>query len=167
MIKQIKNLIPEIHKDVFIAENAQVIGKVKIGKGSSVWYSAVVRGDRDEIIIGENTNIQHGCIIHNDAGTPTYIGDNVTVGHGAILHACKIADNVQIGMGAIVLDLAEVGEGAIVAAGAVVAPRAKIEPFSLVVGTPAKALKKLPEENLENIKATADVYNQLWNEYYK
>jgi len=164
---EVNNYLPVVHSDSFIASNAYLIGEVTIKKGASIWFNAVLRGDLDKIIIGENSNIQDGTIIHSDSGLPTIVGSYVTVGHGAILHACKINDKVLIGMGSIILNGAEIGEGAIVAAGAVVTAGTKVPPNTLVVGTPAKAIKVLnPIEQKERIQQALG-YKKLWEEKYK
>ncbi|KJS88661.1 MAG: hypothetical protein JM58_00570 [Peptococcaceae bacterium BICA1-8] len=164
---EVNNFLPVIHSDSFIASNAYLIGEVTINKGASIWFNTVLRGDLDRIVIGEYSNIQDGTIIHSDAGLPTIVGNYVTVGHGAILHACKINDKVLVGMGAIILDGAEIGEGAIVAAGAVVTAGTKVSPNTLVVGTPAKAVKVLnPNEQEEKVKHALN-YKKLWEENYK
>jgi carbonic anhydrase/acetyltransferase-like protein (isoleucine patch superfamily) len=158
---------PIFHENTFIAENAQIIGKVTIKEGASIWFNCVLRGDMDRIIIGQHTNIQDGVIIHNDPGIPTIVGDYVTVGHGAILHACTIEDKVLIGMGAIILDGAEIGEGAIVAAGAVVTPNTKVPANTLVVGKPAKLVKSLDIKEQEARIKHALRYQKIWQELYK
>ena len=101
----VKHLTPKIADHCFVADNAMVMGRVTLEEGSSVWFNCLLRGDVDEIIIGKNTNIQDGTMIHCNAGEPTIVGDNVSVGHGAILHACTIKDRVLIGMGAIILTM--------------------------------------------------------------
>ncbi|KJS22545.1 MAG: hypothetical protein VR72_05770 [Clostridiaceae bacterium BRH_c20a] len=166
-IIEVNNFLPVIHSDSFIASNAYLIGEVTINQGASIWFNTVLRGDLEKIIIGENSNIQDGTIIHSDAGLPTIVGNYVTVGHGAILHACKINDKALIGMGAIILDGAEIGEGAIVAAGAVVTAGTKVPPNTLVAGTPAKAVKVLdPKAQEEKVKHALS-YKSLWEEKYK
>lgn len=165
MIIQYKEHKPDIHESCFIAENATVIGRVKINKNSSIWFGTVVRGDSSDIIIGENTNIQDNCTIHVNDGQPTTIGNNVTAGHGAIIHACTIGNNVLIGMGAIVLDGAEIGDNVIIGAGAVVPPYKKIPSNSMVLGMPAKVVRELTDEDREAISATAQHYVELAKEY--
>ncbi|NMA01591.1 MAG: gamma carbonic anhydrase family protein [Clostridia bacterium] len=164
----VKHLTPKIADHCFVADNAMVMGRVTLEEGSSVWFNCLLRGDVDEIVIGKNTNIQDGTMIHCNAGEPTIVGDNVSVGHGAILHACTIKDRVLIGMGAIILDNVEIGEGSIVAAGAIVTPRTKIPPYSLVVGTPAKVVKSLDIKAQDEARvAHALKYRKLWEEFYK
>lgn len=164
----VKHLTPKVADHCFVAENAMVMGQVTLEEGSSVWFNCLLRGDVDQIVIGKNTNIQDGTMIHCNAGVPTIVGDNVSVGHGAILHACTIKDRVLIGMGAIILDEVEIGEGSTVAAGAVVTPRTKVPPYSLVVGTPAKVIKTLDIKAQDEARmAHAVRYRELWEELYK
>ena len=163
----VANVAPSVANKTFIADNATLIGRVTLKEGASVWYNCVLRADVDNIVIGQNTNIQDGTIIHCDPGVPTIVGDYVTVGHGAILHGCIIKDKALIGMGAIILDGAEVGEGTIVAAGAVVTPGTKLPPNSLAVGTPAKVLKTLDEKAQDERVNHALRYRKLWEELYK
>jgi carbonic anhydrase/acetyltransferase-like protein (isoleucine patch superfamily) len=158
---------PSVHDESFIAPNAYLIGDVTINKGASIWFNSILRGDINKIIIGENTNIQDGVIIHTDRQIPTIVGAYVTVGHGAILHACKIDDKVLIGMGAIILDGAEIGEGAIIGAGAVVTPGTKVPPNTLYIGTPAKHKKELNADQQTERINQALRYKKLWEENYK
>ena len=154
---------PVIHKTAFIADGAQIMGVVKIGKESSVWYNCVLRGDipNTEIIIGKRSNIQDGTVIHNDHNKSTIIGDKVTVGHNCVIHGCMIEDECLIGMGAIILSGAVIKKGSIVGAGAVVKENAVIAEKSLVVGIPAKLIKTLDESSRKQILANADEYVEL------
>lgn len=156
--------IPQIDKSAYIADGARIMGDVKIGKESSVWYNCVIRSDipNTNIIIGERTNIQDGSVIHNDHNKSTIIGNNVTVGHNCIIHGCVIEDECLIGMGAIILSGALIKKGAIVGAGAVVKENAVIEANTLAVGIPAKQIKTLDDiarrhtlENAEEYVRTA------------
>ena len=164
-----EGISPQIEKDVLIAPGAMVVGRVKIGEGSAVWYNAVLRGDVHDIVIGRYSNIQDGAIVHEDSGRgsgletglPTVVGDYVTVGHGAILHACRVEDYALVGMGAIILDGAVVGKGSVVGAGALVTKNTLIPPFSLVLGSPAKVVRTLPEESLAQRKEQALHYYGL------
>jgi len=165
MILNFEGKKPIVSKEAFVAQNATVIGEVTIGKCSSIWYNVVLRGDVAPISIGNNTNVQDGSIVHCDLGVPTIIGNNVTIGHNVTLHSCKIGDNSLIGIGAIVLDGAEVGEGAIIGAGAIVTPRATIPPFTMVLGVPAKVVRNLTEEEIENLKEHAMDYVELMKKY--
>ncbi len=137
----------------YLAENAVVVGDVRIGSEASIWYGAVIRGDINYIEIGDGTNIQDLCVLHVTEELPVKIGRYVTVGHGAIIHGAEIGDFCLIGMGAIILDGAKIGEGSIVAAGAVVREKEEIPPYSLVAGVPAQIKKKLDEKIKEKIKA--------------
>jgi carbonic anhydrase/acetyltransferase-like protein (isoleucine patch superfamily) len=153
-----KGITPKIAADVYIAPGAQVIGDVQIGSGSSLWPNAVVRGDMARITIGQQTNIQDNATLHVDSGHPLTIGDSVTIGHNAILHGCTIMDHALIGMGAIVLDGANVGEFALIGAGALVPPGKVIPPRSLAVGSPAKVIRELSDDELNHLKRSATVY---------
>lgn len=159
MLKPFKSFSPEIAEGVFVAENATIIGQVKIGKDSSVWYQAVLRGDVDAIVIGERTNIQDAAIVHcTTFRTPTIIGNDVTVGHRAILHGCQIGDEVLIGMGAIILDEAVVPKHTVVAAGALVTERMVLESGWLYAGIPAKKIKQLTPQQIEMFRLSAAHY---------
>lgn len=158
MIKSFDGIKPQIDESVFVAESADVIGDVKIGKKSSVWYNVVIRGDEHSILIGENTNIQDGTVIHIGWDVPTKIGNNVTVGHKALIHGCTIGDNTLIGMGAIVLNNAEIGDFCIVGAGSLVTQNKKFPEGSLIMGSPAKVVRQLTQEERESIIKSADDY---------
>ena len=154
-------------KEVFIAPNATVIGDVAIGDNSSVWFGAVIRGDNDKISIGKKTNVQDMVVIHVDEGVPATIGDNVTIGHGAIIHGASIGDNSLIGIKATVLNHAEVGKFCVIGAHTLVTERMKIPDYSLVLGTPAKIVKKLSPEQIQKFKKNAEAYVQLGKKYLK
>ncbi|MCB1162101.1 MAG: gamma carbonic anhydrase family protein [Candidatus Krumholzibacteriia bacterium] len=138
---------PAIPDSCWLAPDAQVAGRVRLGERASVWFAAVIRGDVDAITVGEETNLQDGAVLHVDAGFPLRIGARVTVGHRAILHGCTVEDDVLVGMGAVVLNGARIGRGSLIAAGALVREGAEIPPFSLVVGLPAAVKRSLPEED--------------------
>lgn len=163
MIKSFCGIEPQIEESVYVSESADIIGKVKIGKNSSVWYNSVIRGDDEEIIIGENTNIQDGSVLHGEE--KTIIGNNVTVGHRAIVHGAKIGDNSLIGMGAIVLDGAEIGEHCLVGAGALVTSNKKFEDGMLIIGSPAKAIRSLTDEEKKNLEKSAELYVKTAEEH--
>ncbi|MGM0651168.1 MAG: gamma carbonic anhydrase family protein [Bacillota bacterium] len=143
-----KNFEPEIKEDVFIAPNAYLIGNVRVSSRASIWFGAVIRGDMDEISIGEESNIQDNVTIHVDFGTPTRIGRRVTVGHNAVLHGAIVADGVLIGMGSVILNGAVIGKDSLIAAGSLITPGTEIPPRSLVMGSPGKVVKSLEEEQL-------------------
>lgn len=158
MIKEFEGIMPEIDESVFVAESADIIGDVKIGKNSSVWYNTVLRGDEYAIRIGENTNIQDGTVVHVGLDVDTVIGDNVTVGHNALVHGCKIGNNSLVGMGAIVLNGAEIGEFCMIGAGALVTQNKKFPDGMLIIGSPAKAVRELTEEEKQSLIKSADDY---------
>ncbi|NLY53747.1 MAG: gamma carbonic anhydrase family protein [Firmicutes bacterium] len=158
-------VMSKIHADTFIAPTADIVGDVTIGEGSSVWYHAVLRGDMAPIMIGKNSNIQDGCLLHVAEGFPLQIGNYVTAGHGAILHGCTVEDGVLIGMGAIVLDGAVIGSGSIIGAGAVIPEGKVIPPRSLVVGVPGKVIRELDEAKAQELIAHAEKYARLGREY--
>lgn len=149
---------PRIHSSAFVAPGAIIVGDVTIAEESSVWYGAVLRGDINRIIIGAQTNVQDGVIVHLANEYPAIVGERVTVGHGAIVHACSVDDEVLIGMGAIILDGVEVGARSIVGANALVTGGMKIPPGSLVIGSPAKVTRQLSPDEQANIKSWALKY---------
>jgi len=161
MILEYKGHVPKIGKNVFIAPTAVVIGDVVLKDGASIWYGAVIRGDRDAIIIGQNSNIQDNCTVHSDIGKPVLIGDHVTVGHNAVIHACTIEDNCLVGISAAVLTDACIKTGSIVAAGSVVVQGQVVGPYHLVTGIPASLKKKLSEETSERNRQTAISYLEV------
>jgi len=149
---------PEIADDAFVAMGATVIGRVRLGSQSSVWYGGVLRGDAEMIVVGERTNIQDGCVVHADPGFPAVLGDGVTVGHRAVVHGCRVDDDVLIGMGAVLMNGVRVGRGSLVAAGAVVTQHTEIPEGSLVAGVPARVLRPVNDRERETIAAGAAHY---------
>jgi len=158
---------PHIHDSVFVANNATIIGAVKIGENSSVWFGAVLRCDMGDIAIGRNCNIQDNAVIHVDFGFPTLIEDNVSVGHSAIIHGATVHSNCIIGMHSTILNGAVIGENCIVAAGAIVMEGQVIPPNSLVVGIPAKVKKQADEKILHMIRRNWEIYADFAKEYRK
>jgi len=149
---------PRLGKGVYIATSGIVLGDVKLGDYSSVWYNAVLRGDINRIVVGHHTNIQDNAVLHLADDFPCILGNHVTVGHSAIVHACKVGDEVLIGMGAIILDGAVIGAQSLIGAKALVTQGTKIPPGSLVLGTPAKVVRKLTPEERAGLKHWADKY---------
>lgn len=161
-------IVPQIDESVFICEGARIIGDVIIGKNSSIWFNAVVRGDVNYIRIGENTNIQDGAILHNTFKKyPLIIGSNVTIGHGAIVHGCTISDLVLIGMGAMILDDALINSNSFIAAGTLVREHFVVPEGVLVAGVPGKIIRDLTEEEIKKIRQSAENYLYYVSVYRK
>ena len=166
IIKAYKGILPKIHPDAWIAESAVIIGDVEIGAYTSVWYNVVIRGDLHQIRIGENVNVQDGAILHVESGDgPCLVGDRVTVGHQAIVHGCVVEDDALIGMGATILSWAEIGAGALVAAGALVKEYEKIPTRTLWSGVPAKQRGNVDEEMLGRMREGWQHYVKLSENY--
>lgn len=154
-----KGISPKLHETVFTTEGAIIVGDVEIGRDSSVWFNSVVRGDVNYIRIGERTNVQDNSVLHVTHDTyPLFVGSDVTIGHSVVLHGCKVGDRCLIGMGAVILDDAEVGADSIIGAGAVVTQSARIPERSLVIGTPAKVVRTLNDDEVEGIAQSARNY---------
>jgi gamma-carbonic anhydrase len=149
---------PKIAPSVFVAQSADVIGAVSVGEHSSIWFQAVIRADINEIIIGRRTNIQDGCVLHVADDYPVRIGDDVTCGHRALIHACYIGDRVLVGMGAIVLDGAEIGCDSIIGAHTLVTKGTKVPPGSLILGSPGKVIRPLRAEEIAALPRMAAKY---------
>jgi carbonic anhydrase/acetyltransferase-like protein (isoleucine patch superfamily) len=166
MIQSFIHRSPAIDESNFIAETAAVIGDVTLGTDTSVWFSASIRGDVNRIRIGNRSNIQDNAVVHVTHHTaPTSIGDNVTVGHSAIIHGCTVQDRVLVGMGAIILDHAVIGSDTIIGAGALITGGVVIPPRSLVLGSPAKVVRNLTEEEVASIMDYANNYVRYKNVY--
>lgn len=153
-----KGIYPKINDDVFLAKGAYIIGDVTISSHANIWFNSVIRGDVHPISVGKYTNIQDNCTIHVMHDHSTIIEDYVTVGHGVILHACHIANNCLIGMGATILSYAEIGENCIIGAGSLVTEHKKIPPNSLVMGVPGKVVRTVTEEEIKAIRQSALTY---------
>lgn len=156
---------PVIHSGAFIAPDTAIYGDVTIEEGCSVWFHATVRGERAPVYIGAHSNIQDNCVVHVDQGFGVTIGKNVTVGHGAIVHGCRIGDNSLIGMGAILLNGAVIGKNCIIGAGALVTQNTVIPDGSLVIGSPAKVVRKVTAEEAASNFANAGHYAEEGREY--
>lgn len=150
--------IPEIDVTAYVAPSASVIGSVRLRGGSSVWFSAVLRGDNDWIDVGEGTNVQDGAVIHTDEGFPTQIGQRVTIGHQALLHSCTVGDDTLIGNGAMILDRAVIGPHCLIAARALVPPDAVIPAGSVVMGIPGRVVRTQGSADFERIRGAAQRY---------
>jgi carbonic anhydrase/acetyltransferase-like protein (isoleucine patch superfamily) len=156
---------PRVHARAFVAPGATVLGDVTLDDSASVWFQAVLRADINRIVIGPRSNIQDGAVVHLDDEFPTLVGELVTVGHKAILHACTIADEVLVGMNAVVLDGAEIGARSIIGANALVTGGTRIPEGSLVLGSPAKVVRTLGRAERARIKKWAEKYVRLARVY--
>jgi carbonic anhydrase/acetyltransferase-like protein (isoleucine patch superfamily) len=167
MIYPFENKNPKVDASVFIAPGSRIIGDVIIGKDSSIWFNAVLRGDEDQIRIGEKTSIQDNVTCHLFEGSPLIVEDEVTVGHNAILHGCHIHRRTIVGMGSTILDGAEIGEECIIGANTLIPPGKKIPPRSLVVGSPGKVVRELSEKDFQLIQLSIDTYVEKGRLYKK
>ncbi len=164
-VESFRNQMPEWQEAAFVAASADLIGRVRLEEGSSVWYNATLRADLAPITVGRNSNVQDNCCLHIDRERGCHLGAQVTVGHSVTLHACTVEDNCLIGMGAVVLDGAVIGHGSIVGAHALVTGHTVIPPRSLVLGSPARVVKTLGEEAEEANRRHALEYVALAREY--
>lgn len=165
MIYQYEERIPVLPEEYYVADNASVIGDVELKDQASVWFGAVLRGDIERIVIGARTNIQDNSIAHTGEGSPTLIGDDVTVGHNVILHGCTVGDNCLIGMGSILLDGCTIGDNCVIGAGSIVAQGRTIAPGSLALGSPAKVIRRLSDDDIANIRMYAGRYVEKLRSY--
>lgn len=148
----------EIHATAFVAQNATVLGNVRIGAQASVWFGVVIRAEQAQVTIGERSNIQDGAIVHVDAGFPATLGQNVTVGHRAVVHGATVEDDCIVGIGAILLNGSHIGARSIVAAGALVTEGKRFPPNSMIMGMPAKVVRQLTDEEAARVGRGADHY---------
>ena len=167
MLASIRGVSPRLGREVFVANSAQVIGDVEIGDFSSVWFNAVLRGDREKIRVGRYSNVQDGAVVHVSKGFPVEIGDFVSIAHNCVVHGCRIGSNSLIGMGAVLLNGVEVGENCLVGAGAVLTEGKRFPPRSLILGVPARVVRELGSEEMEAIKKNAEIYHGLAKEYMR
>ncbi|QKF81973.1 gamma carbonic anhydrase family protein [Halarcobacter ebronensis] len=165
MLIKFKDNYPKINPTAWVAHSADVIGDVELGENSSIWFQCVIRSDINKIKIGKNTNIQDLSMIHTDVDSQTIIGDNVTIGHKVMLHGCIIEDNCLIGMSATILDNAVISEGSIVGANSLVTSGKKFPPRSLIMGSPAKVVKELTQEDVDKLIKHAAHYVEYKNQY--
>lgn len=177
MLINLKGKLPKVANGVFVAEGAKIIGDVELAQGSSIWFNAVLRGDVNHIKVGKNTNIQDLACVHVwhkeydangelvDPGYPTEIGDDVTIGHNCTIHACTIKNRCLIGMQATIMDGAIIEEDSIVGAGSMVTKGKSFPPKSLILGNPAKFIRQLKQEEIEEIKNSATRYAEFAKQY--
>ena len=161
------NVTPTLPNDdeYWIAPSAAVIGRVVLKKNASVWWGATLRGDNDPIVIGENSNVQDGSVLHTDTGSPLTLGANVTVGHLVMLHGCEIGDNTLVGIGSIILNGARIGKNCLIGANCLITEGKEIPDNSLVMGAPGKVVRELTPDQVARLGASAAVYVANWRRY--
>ena len=162
---QFNGVAPSINENAYVSESVDIIGDVKVEENVSIWFGARFRADMTKIVIGANSNIQENAVVHVDIESPVIIGENVTIGHSAIIHGCNISNNVLVGMGSIILNNAKISKNSIVGAGALVTQGKEFEEGVLILGNPAKVVRKLSEEEIKSIKRSADNYVALSKKY--
>jgi len=157
-IYQLDDHTPDVHPTAWVADNAQVMGRVTLAEDASVWFGVVIRGDTSTIAIGKGSNVQDNSVLHADVGMPLVIGEGVTVGHQVMLHGCTVGNHSLIGIGAIVLNGAKIGNNCLVGAGALVTEGKEFPDGSMIIGSPAKAVRMLTPEQMEGLKMSAKHY---------
>jgi carbonic anhydrase/acetyltransferase-like protein (isoleucine patch superfamily) len=167
MFYDLKDKKPQNSGENWVAHNATIIGDVTLEKNSSIWFNAVLRGDIENIHIGEGSNIQDGSILHTDPGYPLKVGKDVTVGHLVMLHGCTIGDNSLIGIGAVILNNAKIGKNCIIGAKALITENKEIPDNSLVVGSPGKIIREVTEEEKKSVLENTKHYQDNWKRYSK
>lgn len=165
MIYALGDLTPDIDADTWVAPDANVIGRVRLGAGASVWFGATLRGDNEWIEVGAGSNVQEGCTLHTDMGYPLVIGRDCTIGHNVILHGCVIGDSSLIGMGATVLNGARIGRNCLIGAGALITEGKEIPDGSLVMGAPGKVVRQLDAAAIQRLAASAQHYQDNMRRY--
>ena len=167
MLYDLENKKIQNSGDNWVAPNANVIGDVTLEKNTSIWFNATLRGDIENIYVGEGSNVQDGSVLHTDPGYPLKIGKNVTVGHLAMLHGCTIGDNSLIGIGAVILNNAKIGNNCVIGAKSLITENKEIPDNSLVVGSPGRVIRKVTDEEVKAIKENAIRYQENWKKYSK
>ena len=167
MFYDLEDKKPKNSGENWVAPNATIIGDVTLEKNSSVWFNAVIRGDNENIHVGEGSNVQDGSVLHTDPGCPLRIGKDVTIGHIVMLHGCTIGDNSLIGIGAVILNNAKIGKNCIVGAKALITENKDIPDNSLVVGAPGRVVRKLTDDEIGKITENAKHYQDNWKRYVK
>lgn len=165
LIMKFKEYNPDIKNGCFIADNAYVIGQVKICEDANIWFGAVLRSDTNSIYVGKSSNIQDNCTVHVDTDSSVHIGNYVTIGHNSVIHGCTIGDCTLIGMGSIIMNGATIGSETIIGAGSLVTENKNIPSGVLCMGSPAKVVRKLTEEEKKGLKRTAESYVKESKEY--
>ncbi|HQX83890.1 MAG: gamma carbonic anhydrase family protein [Rhizobiales bacterium] len=151
----------------WIAASADVIGRVRLERNASIWFNAVLRGDNELISVGEGSNVQDGCVLHTDMGSPLTVGRNCTIGHKVMLHGCTIGDNTLVGIGSIILNNAVIGKNCLIGAHSLISERKVIPDNSLVMGSPGKVVRELDAEAIARLSAAAASYVRNWQRYAK
>lgn len=164
MIKKFKDKEPVIEENVHIGEHVVVIGDVTLKKDSNIWFGTVIRGDEDKVVVGEGTNVQENSVIHVSKNSPVIIGNGCTIGHGAIIHGCSMGNNVLVGMGTIILNGVKIGNNTIIGAGSLITQNKEFEDGVLILGNPAKVVRKLTDEEIQSIKESYLNYIELSKE---
>lgn len=167
MLYDLENKKIQNSGDNWVAPNANVIGDVILEKNTSIWFNATLRGDIENIYVGEGSNIQDGSVLHTDPGYPLKIGKNVTVGHLVMLHGCTIGDNSLIGIGTVILNNAKIGKNCVIGAKSLITENKEIPDNSLVVGSPGRVIRKVTDEEAKAIKENAIRYQENWKKYSK
>lgn len=157
-IYQLDEHTPQVHPTAFVADSAQVVGRVTLGEGSSVWFNTVIRADNEPMTIGAGSNIQDGSVLHSDTGFPLKVGERVTVGHQVVLHGCTVGDESLIGIGAVVLNGAKIGKHCLVGAGSLVTEGKEFPDDSMILGSPAKVVRQLTPEQIDGLRRSAQHY---------
>ena len=157
-IYQLDEHTPQVHPTAFVADSAQVVGRVTLGAGSSVWFNTVIRADNEPMSIGAGSNIQDGSMLHSDTGFPLSVGERVTVGHQVVLHGCTVGDESLIGIGAVVLNGAKIGKHCLVGAGSLVTEGKEFPDGSMILGSPAKVVRQLTPEQIDGLRRSAQHY---------
>ena len=159
-VYSIDHITPQVDDSAWVAESAEVMGNVVLEADSSVWFNVVIRGDNETIRVGRGSNIQDGSVLHSDHGQPLTVGHNVTVGHQVMLHGCTIGDESLIGIGAVVLNGARIGKNCLVGAGSLVTEGKEFPDGSMIIGSPAKAVRQLTPEQIEGLRRSAKGYQE-------
>jgi len=162
----IRPTVPDTGK-YWVAPDAQVVGRVELKENASVWFGSVLRGDNDPIVVGENSNIQDGSVLHTDLGKPLTIGADVTVGHKVMLHGCTIGDNSLIGIGSVILNNTVIGKNCLIGAGTLITENKEIPDGSMVMGSPGRVVRKLTDEQIQMIGLSAEMYVHNWKRFHE
>ena len=156
---------PQLHEDTWVAPDANLIGRVVLHAGASVWFGSTLRGDNEQITVGKGSNVQENCVFHTDMGYPLTIGTNCTIGHKVMLHGCRIGNNSLIGMGAIILNGATIGKNCLIGAGALITEGKDIPDGSLVMGSPGKVIRQLDQTSISGLTDSAVHYQDNMRRY--